>query len=138
MQTLPSSSAAVALQESEALTWVAIAARMPAPFSLRSASTYAKSLAGLLRGPEEGVQAPVLASAVVPAGQTRQRCRSRPALLTVLTTVPAAALEHWQTPAVDRLAGCHAVVMVKPFSKLVSLPLLGSHSTQLSLSADGT
>lgn len=117
---------------------MAIAARIPAPFELRSASTYARSFAGVLSGPEGGVQMPVLASAVEPAGQIRQRCKFRPALLTVLTTVPAAALEHWQTPAADRLAGCHAVVNVKPLLKLVALPLLESHSTQLSLSADGT
>lgn len=88
--------------------------------------------------PEGGMQLPVLASAVVPAGQTRQRCRPRPASLTVLTTDPAAAMAHWHVPAAVRLAGCQAVVMEKPLSKLVSFPLLGSHRTQLSLSAAGT
>jgi hypothetical protein len=111
---------------------------MPAPFAFMLLSTYARSFAGLLRGPEGGVHAPVLVSAVVPAGQTKQRCRSLPASLMVLTTVPAAALAHWHVPAADKLAGCHAVVMEKPFAKLVWLPLLASHSTQLSLSAAGT
>lgn len=81
---------------------------------------------------------PVLASAVVPAGQIRQRCRSRPASLTVLTTVPAAAEEHWHVPAADKLAGCHAESRENPLAKLVWLPLLPSHNTQLSLSAAGT
>jgi hypothetical protein len=119
-------------------TCVAVAARMPAPRVFSVLMTCVKSLAGVLRAPEGGTHAPVLASAAVPAGQTKQRCRSRPAVLTALTTVPAAVLAHWQVPAAVRLAGCHSVVREKPFQKLVSLPLLGSHSTQLSLSAEGT
>jgi hypothetical protein len=119
-------------------TWVAIAACIPAPFELSWFSTYVKSLAGLLRGPEGGVHVPVLASAVVPAGQTKQRCRSRPASLTVLTTVPAAALEHWHVLAADKLAGTQSEVRENPFVKLLWLPLLPSHRTQLSLSAAAT
>lgn len=119
-------------------TCVAVAAKIPAPFAFRSFSTYVRSLAGVLRGPEDGMHAPVLASAVLLAGQTRHRCRSRPASVTVLITVPAAALLHWQVPPAVKLAGCHDESIENPFAKLVVLPLLGSHSTQLSLSADGT
>jgi hypothetical protein len=119
-------------------TWVAIAACIPAPSELSWFSTYVKSLAGLLREPEGGVHVPVLASAADPAGQTKQRCRSRPASLTVLTTVPAAALEHWHVPADDMLAGTQSEVRENPLAKLVWLPLLPSHRTQLSLPTDGT
>lgn len=115
-----------------------MAARIPAPLELSVLSTYARSFAELCMGPAGGTQLPVLASAVVPAGQARQRCKRRPASMTVLITVPDVVLEHWHVPAAVRVAGFHAVLMENPFWKLVSLPLLGSHSTQLSWSADGT
>jgi hypothetical protein len=55
----------------------------------------------------------------------------------LLMTLPAAATAHWQEPEEERLAGFHAVLREKPPAKLVSLPLVGSHSTQLSPSAAG-
>lgn len=110
---------------------------MPAPLAFSAPSTYARSLAAVRSGPEGGTHAPLLASGELPAGHCRQRRKALPLSCMLLMTLPAAALAHLQEPAGERLAGCHAALSEKPPAKLVSLPLVGSHSTQLSPSAAG-
>jgi hypothetical protein len=106
-------------------------------------STYAKSRVAGCTGPEGGTHAPLLASATLPAGHTRQRCSARPASLTLLMTVPGAGAAHWQllpdaAAAGATRAGSQLLLMVNPLPKAVSLPVLGSHSTQRSLSGAST
>jgi hypothetical protein len=118
-------------------TCVAVEMDMPAPLAFNVLSTYARSLATVLSGPEGGTHAPLLASGELPAGHCRHRWKALPLSRMLLMTLPAAAVAHLQEPVEERLAGCHAALNEKPPAKLVSLPLVGSHSTQLSPSAAG-
>jgi hypothetical protein len=109
---------------------------MPAPLAFSELSTYVRSLAAVRSGPEGGTHAPLLASGELPAGHCRHLWKALPLSCMLLMTLSAAAAAHLQEPE-ERLAGVHAALSEKPPAKLVSLPVVGSQSTQLSPSAAG-